>query len=182
MLTAADILRIAECAENRTADFYRNAAGLFSASPPRQLCLELAKQSQRYAHYWSRTRAGLNYHEAPPSSRDDECETAFHPESMIALAGLGEGWRPQDKLTGRENEAQILTDCMRRLRNICIFYAGLKGFVRRQAGRTMIDRVVRMANRQYVDIERRLQLKRGHPSIRSTHPCASSTVSEKNRV
>lgn len=169
-LTTADILRIAECAESRVADFYRAAADRFPATPLRRLCVKLAEQNQRHARYWSQAYADLRAIDPLLASRELATCPVFQPESMVSLTWLGNIPHSRDILTGGEDRAQILRDAYRRIRALATFYEGLKGFTSHQAGIAMIERIVRMARRQCAGMQRRLQqLQEGR--MPATVPC-----------
>jgi len=171
--TASDILCIAECAENRVADFYSAAAARFASTSQRDLCLALAGRNRCQARYWSRTLAGLRLTEPTADSVDDSHGLTFQPESMLGLTWLGENPRPRDRLTGSEKDVHILRDAQRRMRDLATFYEGLKGFTANQACVNMIDRVVRMARDQCTGIEKQRLLRTersASPSVPSPTP------------
>lgn len=156
VLTATDILRIAECVENRVADFYHEAANRFAPPHTRALCRALADQNRRHALYWQRTRMGQISPENQIGEVDQHEQDSFKPESMVGLTWLGDPWRPQNRLTGHEDETQLLRDTVRRIRALTTFYQGLESFALDEKAIGMIERVTRMSQYQSRGIKRRI--------------------------
>ena len=154
---ATDILRIAECVEERIADFYRRTALRVACRSTRDLCLSIAEQNERHARYWYRTRLGLCCPNRPYTTGKNDVEAVFQPESMVGLTWLGDRSHQGERITGDETPRQLLRDAQRRIRAVVTFYEGLKGFVLDEAALAMAQRLVRMSKQQGLAINRLLE-------------------------
>jgi rubrerythrin len=137
-----EVLKIAERLEHNGRQFYTKMAKLFSETPCKDLCEELADFRARRELTLARQRKLINGQktEFVPNNADDYIRT--HPDVLADLSVFADKFYPHHALTGHESLSEIVKDAVARTREAVIFYRGLKDFARNQETRALINQFI----------------------------------------
>ena len=144
-----DVLQIAEKVENRAANFYVKAAGLFVDEAVKDLYYRFAEWKAKQQKAWAQMRREFSEQTGEFGTYDPDNFVQSNPQVMAGLTWMGAGQKSRH-LTGKESKRDVLKDCINRENAVITFYQGLKDFARDQATYDTVDKLVAQENKYIV--------------------------------
>lgn len=141
-----EVLKIAEKVENRAANFYVRAAGLFEDTAIKDLYYRFAEWKAQQQKAWARMRQEFSERTGEFGTYDPDNFVQSNPQVMAGLTWMGEGHKSRH-LTGKESKLDVLKDCIHRENAVITFYQGLKDFARDQGTCDTVDKLMAQENK-----------------------------------
>jgi rubrerythrin len=138
---ADEVFEMAEQIEKNGANFYRAAAGKFSAL--KQTLLDLAAMEDEHLKTFRAMRAELTSAEQQPLVFDPDGEAQMYLRVMADGHVFIIKDDPADLLAGRDKAEDVLNLAIGMEKDSIAFYVGLKEGVSRKAGKDKIDAIIR---------------------------------------
>ena len=127
-LNATDILEIAERIEQNGADFYQKAADIFDDQDISQMFIRLAEWENKHECIFANMRRELLESAKKTDTYIPSGGELSDAKIMAGLAVFGIKPEPNNVLSGRESEADIISGAIEREKDSIVFYSGLKDF------------------------------------------------------
>ena len=141
-LNGHEILQIAEKIERNGARFYRKAAVVCGDPEACRLFVKLAQWEARHIEIFRQMKQELAEQSGEPGRFAPDRLNGLDAQAMAGLAVFGIRAEPDDELSGRESRDEILRMAIEKEKDSIVYYAGLKGFVPREADRDVIADVI----------------------------------------
>ncbi len=152
--SADEVYEMAEEIEQNGAKFYRGSAEKFPDL--KELFLELASMEDEHLMTFKAMRSELSEGESQQPVFDPDGEAHLYLRAMADGHVFDVKSDPMERLGGVESPQDVIKAALQVEKDSVAFYAGLKEYVARQAGKEKVDAIIKEEFRHIGQLNQRL--------------------------
>ena len=141
-LNIIEILEIAERIEQNGTDFYQKAADIFDDPDISGTLIRLAEWETKHECIFANMRRQILESSTETDTYIPSGEKLSDAKIMAGLAVFGIRPEPSDVLSGRENEADIISGAIGKEKDSIVFYLGIKQAVSPHLGQKKVESII----------------------------------------